>query len=56
MRAVETSEASVRARMLAARRRAEDPEPRPWRSDEPPAVWFFGKARRRRRRRRQGLW
>ncbi|WP_031164462.1 hypothetical protein [Streptomyces durhamensis] len=32
--------------------RSADPEPRPWRSDEPPAGWFFSKARRRRWRRR----
>ncbi|MEV5873938.1 hypothetical protein AB0L75_06825 [Streptomyces sp. NPDC052101] len=50
--AAETSEPSARARMLAARWRAEEPEPQPWRSDEPPAGWFFSKARRRRWRRR----
>ncbi|MFB6548877.1 hypothetical protein [Streptomyces sp. NPDC056405] len=47
-----TSEPSARARMLAARWRREKPEPQPWRSDEPPAGWFFSKARRRRWRRR----
>ncbi|MEU8690901.1 hypothetical protein [Streptomyces sp. NPDC048665] len=52
IRGAETSEPSARARMLAARWRAEAPEPQPWRSDEPPAGWFFGKARRRRWRRR----
>ncbi|MEV7240819.1 hypothetical protein AB0N92_06090 [Streptomyces sp. NPDC093248] len=52
VRAAETSEPSARARMLAARWRDESPEPQPWRSDEPPAGWFFGKARRRRWRRR----
>ncbi|MEU6088686.1 hypothetical protein ABZ865_18000 [Streptomyces sp. NPDC047085] len=52
MRSAETSEPSARARMLAARWRAEEPEPQPWRSDEPPAGWFFSKARRRRWRRR----
>ncbi|MFG2946637.1 SGM_3592 family protein [Streptomyces adustus] len=52
VRAAETAEPSARARMLAARWRAEAPEPQPWRSDEPPAGWFFGKARRRRWRRR----
>ncbi|MFF8989596.1 hypothetical protein ACF09H_06485 [Streptomyces sp. NPDC014983] len=53
VRAAEASEPSARARMLAARWRAEAPEPRPWRSDEPPAGWFFSKARRRGRRRRR---
>ncbi|MET8609096.1 MULTISPECIES: hypothetical protein [Streptomyces] len=52
VRAAEASEPSARARMLAARWRAEAPEPQPWRSDQPPAGWFFSKARRRRRRRR----
>jgi hypothetical protein len=52
VRGAETSEPSARARMLAARWRAEEPEPQPWRSDEPPAGWFFSKARRRRWRRR----
>ncbi|GAA2579380.1 MULTISPECIES: SGM_3592 family protein [Streptomyces] len=46
------SEPSARARMLTARWRREKPEPQPWRSDEPPAGWFFGKGRRRRRWRR----
>ncbi|GAB1328753.1 SGM_3592 family protein [Streptomyces sennicomposti] len=52
IRAAATAEPSARARMLAARWRREQPEPQPWRSDEPPAGWFFGKARRRRWRRR----
>ncbi|MEU1007031.1 hypothetical protein [Streptomyces sp. NPDC005890] len=52
VRAAQTSEPSARARMLAARRRAGAPEPQPWRSGQPPAGWFFGKARRRRWRRR----
>ncbi|MFF3938712.1 SGM_3592 family protein [Streptomyces phaeofaciens] len=52
VRAAETAEPSARARMLAARWRAQEPEPQPWRSDEPPAGWFFSKARRRRWRRR----
>ncbi|MFF7125718.1 MULTISPECIES: SGM_3592 family protein [unclassified Streptomyces] len=52
VRAADISEPSARARMLAARWRAEQPEPQPWRSDEPPAGWFFSKARRRRWRRR----
>ncbi|WP_306324007.1 MULTISPECIES: hypothetical protein [unclassified Streptomyces] len=52
IRAAETSEPSARARMLAERWRKDGPEPQPWRSDEPPAGWFFSKARRRRWRRR----
>ncbi|MGA5140888.1 hypothetical protein [Streptomyces azureus] len=52
IRSAETSEPSARARMLAERWRREEPEPQPWRSDEPPAGWFFSKARRRRWRRR----
>ncbi|MFF4040724.1 hypothetical protein [Streptomyces sp. NPDC001816] len=52
VRAAETSEPSARARMLAARWRAEEPEPQPWRSDEPPAGWFFSRGRWRRWRRR----
>ncbi|MEU0476033.1 hypothetical protein ACFW5S_00690 [Streptomyces olivaceus] len=52
VREAETSEPSARARMLAARWRRERPEPQPWRSDEPPAGWFFSKGRRRRRWRR----
>ncbi|MFB7654146.1 MULTISPECIES: hypothetical protein [unclassified Streptomyces] len=46
-----TFEPSARSRMLAARWRREKPEPQPWRSDEPPAGWFFSKGRRRRWRR-----
>ncbi|MFI8947824.1 hypothetical protein ACIGO6_15055 [Streptomyces sp. NPDC053750] len=52
VRAADTSEPSARARMLTARWRREKPEPQPWRSDEPPAGWFFSKGRRRRWRRR----
>ncbi|KUO21384.1 SGM_3592 family protein [Streptomyces dysideae] len=52
IRSAETSEPSARARMLAARWRDTEPEPQPWRSDEPPAGWFFSKGRRRRWRRR----
>ncbi|MFB6958344.1 hypothetical protein ACFCYB_15225 [Streptomyces sp. NPDC056309] len=52
IRAAGTAEPSGRARMLAARWSHEEPEPQPWRSDEPPAGWFFSKARRRRWRRR----
>ncbi|WP_046727554.1 hypothetical protein [Streptomyces humi] len=47
IRSAETSEPSARARMLAARWKAEEPEPQPWRSDEAPAGWFFSKARRK---------
>lgn len=52
IRSAETAEPSARARMLAARWRRQAPDPQPWRSDEPPAGWFFSKARRRRWRRR----
>ena len=52
IRSAGASEPSARARMLAERWRREEPEPQPWRSDEPPAGWFFSKARRRRWRRR----
>jgi hypothetical protein len=52
IRSAEASEPSARARMLAARWRREAPEPTPWRSDEPPAGWFFSKVRRVRWRRR----
>ena len=51
IRSAGTAEPSARARMLAARWRSEEPEPQPWRSDEPPAGWFFSKRRRRWRRR-----
>ncbi|MDW4908437.1 hypothetical protein RB628_24620 [Streptomyces sp. ADMS] len=47
IRSAGTAEPSARARMLAARWRDEAPEPQPWRSDEPPAGWFFSKSRRR---------
>lgn len=52
IRSAETTEPSARARMLTARWRDGGPDPQPWRSDEPPAGWFFSKARRRWRRRR----
>ncbi|MDH6226114.1 hypothetical protein [Streptomyces sp. MJP52] len=52
VRAAAVREPSGRARMLAARWRRQPPEPEPWRADEPPAGWFFSKARRRRWRRR----
>ncbi|MFI2632062.1 hypothetical protein ACH5A2_16875 [Streptomyces collinus] len=52
IRSAGASEPSARARMLAAKWRREEPEPQPWRSDEPPAGWFFSKSRRRRWRRK----
>ncbi|MFJ2771608.1 hypothetical protein [Streptomyces sp. NPDC087300] len=53
IRSAEVSEPSARARMLSARWRERGaPEPQPWRSDEPPAGWFFSRSRRRRWRRR----
>lgn len=51
VRSAQAAEPSARARMLAERWRREAPEPQPWRSDEPPAGWFFSRSRRRRRRR-----
>ncbi|MCX4665864.1 hypothetical protein OG453_04100 [Streptomyces sp. NBC_01381] len=54
IRSAGTAEPSARARMLSARwRKSGAPEPQPWRSDEPPAGWFFSRARRRWRRRRR---
>ncbi|WP_431035104.1 hypothetical protein ACQYWQ_14885 [Streptomyces sp. P6-2-1] len=55
IRAADTSEPSARARMLAARWREEGgpPSPQPWRSDEPPAGWFFSRSRRARKRRKR---
>jgi hypothetical protein len=52
IQSADTAEPSARARMLAARWRDGGPDPQPWRSDEPPAGWFFSKTRRRRWRRR----
>ncbi|MFE5140856.1 hypothetical protein ACFRDV_24795 [Streptomyces fagopyri] len=52
IRSAGTAEPSARSRMLAARWREGGPDPQPWRSDEPPAGWFFSKARRRRWRRK----
>ncbi|MEU1591921.1 hypothetical protein ABZ468_03430 [Streptomyces sp. NPDC005708] len=52
VRSAPTTEPSGRARMLAARWRDQAPDPQPWRSDQPPAGWFFSKARRRKWRRR----
>ncbi|MER5184422.1 hypothetical protein ABT009_39930 [Streptomyces sp. NPDC002896] len=51
IRSAGASEPSARARMLAARWRNQPPEPEPWRTDEPPAGWFWSRARRRRWRR-----
>lgn len=48
IRSAEVKEPSARARMLAARWRREPPEPQPWRSDKPPAGWFFSRRRWRR--------
>ncbi|MFF8292731.1 hypothetical protein ACF068_26335 [Streptomyces sp. NPDC016309] len=53
IRSAGTTEPSARARMLAARWRGRPPEPQPWRADEPPAGWFFGRTRRRERRRQR---
>lgn len=52
VRSAPSVEPSARARMLAARWRHGGPEPQPWRSDEPPAGWFFARVRRRWWRRR----
>ena len=52
IRSAEAAEPSARARMLTARWRDQAPEPQPWRSDEPPAGWFFSRARKRWRKRR----
>jgi hypothetical protein len=52
IRSAGTAEPSARARMLTARWRNNAPEPQPWRSDEPPAGWFFSTSRRRRWRRK----
>jgi hypothetical protein len=51
IRSAGTAEPSARSRMLAARWRKRAPEPEPWRADEPPAGWFWSRARRRRWRR-----
>jgi len=51
IRAAEAREPSGRARMLSARWRREAPEPEPWRTDKPPAGWFWSRARPRRWRR-----
>ncbi|MGW3568665.1 SGM_3592 family protein [Streptomyces sp. NPDC000941] len=51
IRGAEVSEPAARTRMLTARWRRGAPEPQPWRTDEPPAGWFWSKRRRRRRRR-----
>jgi hypothetical protein len=49
VRAAGTREPSARSRMLAARWRREEPQPQLWRTDKPPAGWFWSRARRRRR-------
>lgn len=54
VRGAEVTEPTARTRMLTARwrrRGAPEPEPEPWRADEPPAGWFWSKRRKRRRRR-----
>lgn len=50
VRSAEAAEPSARARMLSARWRDRAPEPQPWRSDEPPAGWFFSRRRKKWRR------
>ncbi|MFP3991861.1 hypothetical protein U9R90_31185 [Streptomyces sp. E11-3] len=48
VRSAETSEPSARNRMLTARwRKHGAPKPQPWRSDDPPAGWFWSRARKR---------
>jgi hypothetical protein len=47
VRSADAKEPSARARMLAAKWRGQAPDPQPWRSDEPPAGWFFSRRRRR---------
>ncbi|WP_442814849.1 MULTISPECIES: SGM_3592 family protein [unclassified Streptomyces] len=61
IRAADVTEPAARTRQLAARWRKEGyPEREPWRSDEPPAGWFWSRARQgghsRRRRRRHWPW
>jgi hypothetical protein len=51
IRNAQAHEPSGRARMLSALWKREAPEPQPWRSDAPPAGWFWSRARARRRRR-----
>lgn len=51
IRDAEVKEPAARTRMLRERWRGHPPEPQPWRSDEPPAGWFFSKARRKARKR-----
>lgn len=53
-RAALAHEPSGRARMLSARWKRGAPEPQPWRTDKPPAGWFWSRARTRRRRRQGG--
>jgi hypothetical protein len=54
IRGATQSEPAARTRMLRERWREHPPEPQPWRADEPPAGWFFSKARRKARWRRRG--
>ncbi|MFE0763455.1 hypothetical protein ACFW4X_25295 [Streptomyces smyrnaeus] len=63
IRAASVTEPAARTRALAARWQQEGyPEREPWRSDEPPAGWFWSRARqgdngrKRRRRLRRRPW
>ncbi|GAA2613841.1 hypothetical protein [Streptomyces axinellae] len=57
VRAADVNEPAARTRQLAARWKEEGyPEREPWRSDEPPAGWFWSRARQggHRRQSREG--
>ncbi|MFE9392849.1 hypothetical protein [Streptomyces sp. NPDC006784] len=55
IRAADVTEPAARTRELAARWDREGyPEREPWRSDEPPAGWFWSRSRRSGRGRRRG--
>ncbi|MFI7245964.1 SGM_3592 family protein [Streptomyces qinglanensis] len=55
IRAADVTEPAARTRELAARWDREGyPEREPWRSDEPPAGWFWSRSRRSGRERRRG--
>ncbi|WP_431983285.1 hypothetical protein [Streptomyces qinglanensis] len=55
IRAADVTEPAARTRELAARWDREGyPEREPWRSDEPPAGWFWSRSRRSDRERRRG--